>query len=319
MKFLYVMDPLARIQIAGDTTFALMLEAGVRGHENWFCEPRHLGLEHDRASAAAWPVTVRRVEGDHYILGPQAQVFLDDFDVVFMRKDPPFDMDYYFATLLLERARGKTLLINDPRGLRESNEKLAVLRFPKLTPPMIVTREAARLRSFMAEQGGEMVIKPLDASGGFGVFHVRKGDPNTGSILEQATNLGRRWTVAQKYLPEVRSGDKRIVLVDGEPLCAVLRVPAPDDARGNLHVGARPMPTTLDERDRAIIDQLAPHLREAGFFLVGLDVIGGWLTEINVTSPTGILEANTLYNAHYETSVLERLEAKAAARKAAAG
>ncbi len=315
MKFLYVMDPLARIQIAGDTTFALMLEAQARGHENWFCEPRHLALEHDRPASGAWPVTVRRVEGDHYILGPQAQVFLDDFDVVLMRKDPPFDMDYYFATLLLERARGKTLLINDPRGLREANEKLAVLRFPKLTPPMIATREAARLRSFLAEQGGEMVIKPLDASGGFGVFHVRHGDPNTGSILEQATNLGRRWTVAQRYLPEVRKGDKRIVLVDGEPLCAVLRVPAPDDARGNLHVGARPMPTTLDDRDRAIIDQLGPHLRENGFFLVGLDVIGGWLTEINVTSPTGILEANKLYDAHFETAVLEKLEAKAKERR----
>ena len=242
---------------------------------------------------------------------------LDEFDAVFMRKDPPFDLDYYFATLLLERARGKTLLINDPRGLRESNEKLAVLSFPKLTPPMIVTREATRLRSFLAEQGGEMVVKPLDASGGFGVFHVRQGDPNTGSILEQATNLGRRWTVAQRYLPEVRKGDKRILLVDGEPLCAVLRVPAPDDARGNLHVGARPMPTTLDDRDRAIIDVVAPHLREQRhFFLVGLDVIGGWLTEINVTSPTGILEANTLYGAHYETQILEKLEAKVRARTA---
>jgi glutathione synthase len=314
MKLLFVMDPLSRIQIAGDTTFAIMLEAQTRGHDIWFCEPRHLGLEHDRAGAAAWQVTVRPIPGDHFLLGPQAQVFLDEFETVFMRKDPPFDLDYYFATLLLERARGKTVLINDPKGLRESNEKLAVLSFPKLTPPMIVTREASRLRSFLADQGGEMVIKPLDASGGFGVFHVRQGDPNTGSILEQATNLGRRWTVAQRYLPEVRKGDKRIFLVDGEPLCAVLRVPAPDDARGNLHVGARPMPTTLDDRDRAIIDVVAPHLRDNGFFLVGLDVIGGWLTEINVTSPTGILEANTLYNAHHETQILERLEAKIRAR-----
>ena len=315
MKFLFVMDPLARIQIAGDTTFALMLEAQARSHEIWFCEPRHLGLEHDRPVAASWPVTVRRVPGDHYLLGPQGSLPLEHFDAVFMRKDPPFDMDYYFATLLLERARGKTLLINDPRGLRESNEKLSVLNFPKLTPPMVVTRESARLRSFLAEQGGEMVVKPLDASGGFGVFHVRQGDPNTGSILEQATNLGRRWTVAQRYLPEVRQGDKRIVLVDGEPLCAVLRVPAPDDARGNLHVGARPMPTELDAKDHAIIDALAPHLRGNGFFFVGLDVIGGWLTEINVTSPTGILEANTLYSAHFETRVLEKIEEKVISRE----
>jgi glutathione synthase len=314
MKFLFVMDPLARIRIAGDTTFSLMLEAQARGHEIWFCEPRHLGLEHDRPLADAWTVTVRRMEGDHYLLGPQASVPLEGFDAVFMRKDPPFDMDYYFATLILERARGKTMLINDPRGLREANEKLAVLNFPKLTAPMIVTRETTRLRAFLAAQGGEMVVKPLDASGGFGVFHVRQGDPNTGSILEQATNLGRRWTVAQRYLPEVRKGDKRILLVDGEPLCAVLRVPAPDEARGNLHVGARPMATTFDDRDRAIIDALAPHLRDNGFFLVGLDVIGGFLTEINVTSPTGILEANTLYNDHYETRVIVRLEEKIKAR-----
>jgi glutathione synthase len=314
MKFLFVMDPLSRIQIAGDSTFVLMLESQTRGHEIWFCEPRHLGLEHDRAVAAAWPVTVRNVPGDHYLLGPQGSAPLDEYDAVFMRKDPPFDLDYYFATLLLERARGKTLLINDPRGLRESNEKMAVLNFPKLTPPMIVTRESTRLRSFLAEQGGEMVVKPLDASGGFGVFHVRQGDPNTGSILEQATNLGRRWTVAQRYLPEVRQGDKRILLVDGEPLCAVLRVPAPDDARGNLHVGAKPMRTTLDERDRAIVDALAPHLRSHGFFFVGLDVIGGWLTEINVTSPTGILEANALYGERHEPRVLDAIEQKVRAR-----
>jgi glutathione synthase len=161
-----------------------------------------------------------------------------------------------------------------------------------------------------------MVVKPLDASGGFGVFHVRRGDPNTGAILEQATNLGRRWTMAQKYLPEVRRGDKRILLVDGEFLCAVLRVPAPDDARGNLHVGAKPMATKLDERDEAIIRALGPGLRERGHFFVGLDVIGGWLTEVNVTSPTGILEANTLYDASYEVTVVERLEQKIASTRA---
>jgi glutathione synthase len=316
MKFLFVMDPLARLQIAGDTTFAIMLAAQARGHDIWFCEPRHLSLEHADAVARAWPTTVRRNPGDHYLLGPQSVVALRSCDAVFMRKDPPFDLDYYFATLLLERARGQTLIINDPRGLREQNEKLAVLEYPDLTPPSVVTREANRLRSFLAEQGGEMVVKPLDASGGFGVFHVRRGDPNTGAILEQATNLGRRWTMAQKYLPEVRRGDKRILLVDGEFLCAVLRVPAPDDARGNLHVGAKPMATKLDERDEAIIRALGPGLRERGHFFVGLDVIGGWLTEVNVTSPTGILEANTLYDASYEVTVVERLEQKIASTRA---
>jgi len=309
------MDPLARIQIAGDTTFAIMLEAQQRGHELWFCEPQHLGLEHDDVVAASWPVTVRRVDGDHYLLSTQETKPLADFDAVFMRKDPPFDLDYYFATLLLERARGKTLLINDPRGLRESNEKLAVLSFPELTPPMIVTRESQRLRTFLSENGGEMVIKPLDASGGFGVFHVRQGDPNTGSIIEQATNLGRRWTAAQRYIPEVKKGDKRIVLLDGEPLCAVLRVPAPDDVRGNLHVGAKAQATELNDRDLQIVRTVGPRLRESGFVFVGLDVIGDWLTEINVTSPTGILEANDLYDAHYETTVVEHVENKARAEK----
>jgi glutathione synthase len=162
-----------------------------------------------------------------------------------------------------------------------------------------------------------MVVKPLDASGGFGVFHVRQGDPNTGAILEQSTNLGRRWTMAQKYLAEVRRGDKRILLCDGEPLCAVLRVPAADDARGNLHVGAKPMATKLDDRDEAIVRTLGPRLRERGHFFVGLDVIGGWLTEVNVTSPTGILEANVLYDDAYEVKVVEKLEQKIAARSAA--
>jgi glutathione synthase len=315
MKFLFVMDPLARLQIAGDTTFAIMLAAQARKHEIWFCEPRHLSLEHADAVARAWPVTVRRVTGDHYLLGPQATVALKSCDAVFMRKDPPFDLDYYFATLLLERARGATLIINDPRGLREQNEKLAVLEHPDLCPPTIVTRETTRLRSFLVEQGGEMVVKPLDASGGFGVFHVRQGDPNTGAILEQATNLGRRWTMAQRYLPEVRRGDKRILLCDGEFLCAVLRVPAPDEARGNLHVGARPMATKLDERDETIVRALGPRLRERGHFFVGLDVIGGRLTEVNVTSPTGILEANALYSETYEVKVVERLEQKITAAR----
>jgi glutathione synthase len=316
MKFLFVMDPLARLQIAGDTTFAIMLAAQARSHDIWFCEPRHLSLEHADAVARAWPTTVRRVAGDHYLLGPQSSVPLASCDAVFMRKDPPFDLDYYFATLLLERARGKTLIVNDPRGLREQNEKLTVLDYPDLCPPTIVTRETGRLRSFLAEQGDEMVVKPLDASGGFGVFHVRRGDPNTGAILEQATNLGRRWTMAQKYLPEVRRGDKRILLVDGDPLCAVLRVPAPDDARGNLHVGAKPMVAKLDDRDHAIVNALGPRLRERGQFFVGLDVIGGWLTEVNVTSPTGILEANLLDGESYEMKVVERLEHKISASRA---
>ena len=289
-----------------------MLAAQARGHEIWFCEPRHLSLEHADAVARAWPVTVRRVAGRSLPARARRRtVPLESCDVVLMRKDPPFDLDYYFATLMLERARGKTLLINDPRGLREHNEKLAVLEFPDLCPPTVVTRETTRLRSFLAEQGGEMVVKPLDASGGFGVFHVRQGDPEHGRHpragdrprppLDDGAEVPARGAPGRQAHP---AGRRRA-------LCAVLRVPAPDDARGNLHVGAKPDGDQAGRARRARSSRaLGPRLREHGQFFVGLDVIGGWLTEINVTSPTGILEANTLYDDAYEMKVLERLEQK---------
>jgi len=308
MKLLFVMDPLARLQIAGDSTFAIMLAAQARKHEIWFCEPRHLSLEHADAVARAWPVTVRRVPGDHYLLGPQSTVALKSCHAVFMRKDPPFDLDYYFATLMLERARGQTLIINDPRGLREQNEKLAVLDHPELCPPTIVTREASRLRSFLAEQGGEMVVKPLDASGGFGVFHVRQGDPNTGAILEQATNLGRRWTMAQKYLPEVRQGDKRIILIDGKPVGVINRVPAEGEARSNMHVGGKAVKAELSKRDREICETIGPELARLGMIFVGIDVIGDYLTEINVTSPTGLQQINRFDGVSLEAQIWDRIE-----------
>ena len=202
--------------------------------------------------------------GDHYLLGPQATVPLRSCSAVFMRKDPPFDLDYYFATLLLERARGQTLIINDPRGLREQNEKLAVLEFPDLCPPTVVTREANRLRSFLAEQGGEMVVKPLDASGGFGVFHVRRGDPNTGAILEQSTNLGRRWIDgAEVPARGARAATSASCSSTASRCARCCASRPPDDARGNLHVGAKPMATKLDERDQAIVAQLGPRCASA--------------------------------------------------------
>ena len=220
--------------------------------------------------ARAWPVTVRRNNGDSYLLGPQASVPIGKTLTRCSCARIPRSTRLHFATLLLERARGRTLIINDPR-VAECNEKLAILDYPHLCPPTIVTRETVRLRSFLDEQGGEMVVKPLDASGGFGVFHVRKGDTNTGAILEQATNLGRRWTMAQRYLADVRNGDKRILLVDGEPLCAVLRVPAPDGRRGNLHVGARAMAQQGRGSGSGYRAAVGPRLREAGHFLVGLE------------------------------------------------
>jgi glutathione synthase len=233
---------------------------------------------------------------------------LADFDAVVMRKDPPVDVSYLHATWILDHGRGKTLLVNDPRGLRELNEHLAVLQFPKLTPPTIVTRSAERLREFQAQQGGAIVVKPVDGYGGLGIFLVRDGDPNTSSILETSTGAGTRWTLAQKYLPEAVAGDKRIILADGEPVGAVLRVPASAEARGNLHVGGKAVKTTIDARDAEIIAAVAPWLRAHGQVFVGLDVIGGMLTEINITSPTGVRHATRLDGVNVAGRVLDCFE-----------
>jgi glutathione synthase len=228
-----------------------------------------------------------------------------------MRKDPPFDVDYLQATWLLERARGKTLLVNDPRGLRELNEHLCILAFPDLIPPTIVTRDAARLRAFLDEQGGAIVIKPIDGYAGLGVFLVRAGDPNTSSLFETATRAGRTWTMAQRYIPEAVDGDKRVLLADGEPIGAVLRVPARSEARGNLHIGARAEKAEITAEDRVIVRAVAPLLRERGMLFVGLDVIGGRLTEINVTSPTGLRHLDRLQGGRSAAAVLDAIERKA--------
>jgi len=241
---------------------------------------------------------------------------LAEFDAVLMRKDPPVDVSYLHATWILEHARGKTLLVNDPRGLRELNEHLAVLHFPTLTPPTIVTRSAARLREFQAAQGGAIVVKPVDGYGGLGIFVVRDGDPNASSILETSTGAGTRWTLAQRYLPDAIHGDKRILLVDGEPVGAVLRVPAAAEARGNLHVGGRAVKTAIDARDREIITAVAPFLRSHGQIFVGLDVIGGMLTELNITSPTGVRHVAELDNRNVAGEILDGIAHLIRRRKA---
>ena len=251
---------------------------------------------------------------DAFQLGPPRFLRLAEFDGVLMRKDPPVDIAYLHATWILDHARGKTLLVNDPRGLRELNEHLAVLQFPDLTPPTIVTRSADKLRAFQAEQGGAIVVKPVDGYGGLGIFVVRDGDPNASSILETSTGAGTRWTLAQKYLPEAAAGDKRIILADGEPVGAVLRVPGSAEARGNLHVGGRAVKTSIDARDREIIAAIAPVLREHGQILVGLDVIGGQLTEINITSPTGVRHASQLDQRNVAAPIMDCFERMAAAR-----
>ncbi|HEY5947352.1 MAG TPA: glutathione synthase, partial [Kofleriaceae bacterium] len=296
MRLLFIVDPLDKLSLAGDTSYALMLEAATRGWDVWTCQIEHLGLIGDDAVVDAVPtiVTPGLTPADAFQIEARVARRLADFDVVLMRKDPPLDVSYLHATWILDHARGKTLLVNDPRGLRELNEHLAVLRFPALTPPTIVTRSTDRLRQFQREQGGSIVVKPVDGYGGLGIFVVRDGDMNASSIIETSTGAGTRWTLAQKFLPEASQGDKRIILVDGEPVGAVLRVPAEAEARGNLHVGGRAVKTTIDARDRESIDTVSPYLRDHGQILVGLDVIGGMLTEINITSPTGVRHASQL-------------------------
>ena len=310
MKLLFVVDSLERLTLAGDTSYALMLEAASRGWPVYTCQIEHLGLVDNDAVVDAVPTDVRdaMIPADAFSTGPRVYMRLADFDAVLMRKDPPVDVNYLHATWILDHARGKTLLVNDPRGLRELNEHLAVLQFPALTPPTIVTRSADKLRAFQAQQGGAIVVKPVDGYGGLGIFVVRDGDPNASSIIETSTGAGTRWTLAQKFLPEASAGDKRIILADGEPVGAVLRVPATAEARGNLHVGGRAVKTEIDARDREIIAAVAPWLREHGQILVGLDVIGGMLTEINITSPTGVRHASRLDNVNVAARVLDCFE-----------
>jgi glutathione synthase len=294
-----------------------MLEAVARRWDVWTCGLEHLGLVGDDAIADAAPtiVTPATTAAEAFQLEARVSRRLADFDVVLMRKDPPVDVGYLHATWILDHARGKTLLVNDPRGLRELNEHLAVLQFPQLTPPTIVTRSADKLRAFQHEQGGAIVVKPVDGYGGLGIFVVRDGDPNASSILETSTAAGTRWTLAQRYLPEAVNGDKRIVLVDGVSVGAVLRVPAAAEARGNLHVGGRAVRSELDARDREIVAAVAPMLRAHGQVLVGLDVIGGMLTEINITSPTGIRHIARLEDRNVAGEVLDGLARLAGARR----
>ncbi len=315
MRILFIADPVSTFELAGDTTYALMLEATRRGHEIWTCEVEHLGLEHDVAVALAQPTTVRpgQTADESFAQEPATTVPLDAFDVVMMRKDPPVNMAYLHATWLLERARGRTVLVNDPRGLRELNEHLSILEFPDLIPPTIVTSSVTRLGEFMEEQDGAIIVKPIEGHGGAGIFLVRSGDPNTSSIFETATEAGRNWTMAQKYLPDAVKGDKRILLIDGKPLGAVLRVPPANEARGNLHVGGRAEKTELDAADRRIVEAVAPMLDSYGQIFVGLDVIGGMLTEINITSPTGIRHIDALDKVNSSEPVIECFERKAAA------
>jgi len=321
LRLLYVMDPMSKVLVDKDTTFAFQLEAQRRGHAQWHCEPQDLFVERTVPHTAVRRLEVERAQ-THYRLTELRTVPLTFFDVVLMRKDPPFDMAYFYATLLLGLVDpAVTFVMNSSRGLRDANEKLYALHFPALIPESLVTSDVARLKAFMESLGGEMIVKPLDASGGAGVFHVHRGDRNLNALLELSTLEGRRLVMAQRYLPEVRGGDKRVIVLDGEPLGAVWRIPREDEHRGNIHVGGRVERAPLDERDRDICRELAPRLREDGLWFVGLDVIGGWVTEINVTSPTGIQEIDRLEDTCLEARVIDFVERRATGldRRAARG
>ena len=302
------MDPIERILIDKDTTFVFMLEAQARGHELYYLHPADMFVRDAETHARMRRIEVARAE-KHYNLYEERNAPLTWCDAVFMRKDPPFDLDFFFATHLLSLIDSRrTFVFNRPSGLREANEKLYALRFPEVTPPTIVTADRSRLKAFLEEMGGEMIVKPLDGCGGSGVFHLTRGDRNLNSILETATENGARLIMAQRYIPEVRQGDKRLIVLDGEPLGGVLRVPREDESRGNIHVGGTVIRADVSERDREICRILAPSLRADGLYFVGLDVIGGFLTEVNVTSPTGVQEINALDGVKLESKVINFVE-----------
>ena len=304
------MDPIESININADSTFALMLEAQARGHALWHYHVRDLALRGGRVTAWAKPIEVRREYGNHFTFGAEEELDLGEgADVVLMRQDPPFDMAYITATHILEHIHPKTLVVNDPAEVRNAPEKLFVTHFPDLMPITLVTADRRRIAAFR-EEHGEIIIKPLFGNGGAGVFHLRPNDPNMNSLVEMFTERSREPLVIQKYVPAVREGDKRIILVDGVALGAINRVPAAGEARSNMHVGGRPEPTTLTDREKEICAAIGPELKKRGMIFVGIDVIGGYLTEINVTSPTGLQEIARFDGVHLEKAIWDAIEAK---------
>jgi glutathione synthase len=305
------MDPIERIRIAGDSTFALLLEAQARGRRILYYTPDRLKLNGKRVEAMAEPLTVKDAQGDHARLGEARHVDLSTVDVVLLRQDPPFDLAYIATTHMLERVQPKTLVVNDPRGVRDSPEKLFVMDFPELMPPTLIARDKAAIEAFRAEHG-EVVMKPLYGFGGGSVFKVAVKDPNFGSLFDLFSTSFREPWVIQKFVPAVADGDKRIILIDGEAKGAVNRVPAADDIRSNMARGGAAKGTELTEKERLICATIGPELRRRGLLFAGIDVIGGYLTEINVTSPTGIRAIKTLGGPDLAVAIWDAIEAKLA-------
>ncbi len=309
LKMAFIMDPIGTINTEKDTTFVLMLEAQARGHEVWYLELKDLFVQDAQAWGRATTVKLERSD-TFYEFGETKTLQLDSFDVVWMRKDPPVNNDFLYATYILSLIdETKTKVINNPTGIRESNEKLYSLFFPEVIPQSIVAKNIAQLDDFLDKCGGQMVVKPLDGYGGEGIFYVRKGDRNANVILESITKFETEYVIAQKFIEKVSEGDKRIIVLNGEPLGAVLRVPkAGGEFRSNFHSGGSPAKSELTERDLEICSIIGPRLREDGLYFVGLDVIGGYVTEINTTSPTGVQEIDRLDGVKLETKVIEFVE-----------
>ena len=319
LKIAVQMDPIEPINIDGDSTFALMLEAQSRGHALWHYEVRTLALREgkpapsaptrNRLTATARPIRVQREHGRHFTFGPEETLSLATMDAILMRQDPPFDMAYITATHLLEHIHPATLVVNDPASVRNAPEKLLVTHFPDLMPPTLITWDPQAIRDFRREYQ-DIIVKPLFGNGGAGVFRIRPDDENLAALLEMHFARSREPLMIQRYEPAVRTGDKRIILIDGEPAGAINRVPAQGEARSNMHVGGRAEKSTLTARDLEICQRIGPTLRDQGLLFVGIDVIGDWLTEINVTSPTGLQEIARFDGTNLAGIIWDKIEEK---------
>lgn len=311
MRFVFVMDPVSTVIVDEDTSFALMLEAQARGHRVDHCLPNDVGLRGRQVIARVRRATMQRDPAAPITLGEAEDVDLADVDAVFIRKDPPFTDAYLWLTLVLDHLEGHTLVVNSPRGLREANEKLYAHHFPDIVPPTIMTSHKDEVLRFLHEVGGKAVIKPIDGHGGEGVFVLATGDANVNGLIEAVTHLGRRNAIVQALIPDIYDrGDKRILLVDGDLLGVVGRMPGKGDIRSNVHVGGSTIPSSIDASDREIIATIRPRLLADGLFFVGLDVIGGRLIEVNVTSPTLIQQMSRLSGQNLSATVIDRLEDK---------
>lgn len=311
LKVAVQMDPIARINIRGDSTFALLLEAQKRGHALAYYTPEKLSLRGEQLIATVQPLKVRDQDGDHFTLGDATRVDLESFDVILLRQDPPFDLAYITTTHFLERIHPKTLVVNNPASVRNAPEKILVMEFADLMPPTLISRDKDEINAFRAEHG-DVVMKPLYGHGGAAVFRITPNDMNFGSLYDMFSVTFREPWVIQRFLPEVKHGDKRIILVDGEFAGAVNRVPAADDLRSNMVRGGAAQSTDLSPREREICTRLGPALRERGLLFVGIDVIDGHLTEINVTSPTGIRAIARLGGPDVAAMIWDAISAKRA-------